>query len=103
MDKLNVLLVCGGGASSGFVAANIRKEAKKQGLDMTVAARSETEIDSYIDEINCILLGPHLSYLFEDLKEQYKDRNIKIGVMEKSYYSTLDGAAAIKHIQSLFA
>jgi PTS system cellobiose-specific IIB component len=102
VDKLNVLLVCGGGASSGFVAANIRKEAKEQGLDITVTARSEMEIDSYIDEVNCILLGPHLSYLFDNLEERYKDRNIRIGVMEKSYYSSLDGEAAIKHIQSLF-
>jgi PTS system cellobiose-specific IIB component len=49
------------------------------------------------------MVGPHLSYLFDDLKKQYQDKNIKIAVMEKGYYSTLDGAAAIKHIQSLFA
>jgi PTS system cellobiose-specific IIB component len=103
MDKLTVLLVCGGGASSGFVAANIRKEATKQGLDLTVMARSETEIDDYVDEINCILVGPHLSYLLDDLKKHYQDKNIKIAIMEKGYYSMLDGAAAIKHIQSLFA
>jgi PTS system cellobiose-specific IIB component len=94
--------VCGGGASSGFVATNIRKEAAKQGIDISVTARSETEINEYIDEINCIMLGPHLSYLLEDLKNKYKEKNIVIAVMEKSYYSTLDGAAALKHIHSLF-
>jgi PTS system cellobiose-specific IIB component len=102
MEKINVLLVCGGGTSSGFLAANIRKAAAKQGIDMTVTARSETEIEEYVDEINCILVGPHLSYLFEDLKEQYKDRDIRIAITEKSYYSTLDGDAALKHIKSLF-
>jgi PTS system cellobiose-specific IIB component len=103
MNKLNVLWVCGGGASSGFVAANLRKEAAKQGFDISVTARSETEIEDYVDEVQCIMIGPHLSYLLDDLKNQYKDKNIKIAVMEKSYYSTLDGAAALKHIQSLFA
>jgi PTS system cellobiose-specific IIB component len=102
MDKLKVLLVCGGGASSGFLAANIRKEAAKQGLDMTVMARSETEIEEYLDGVNCILVGPHLSYLLDDLKEQYQDRGIKIAITEKSYYSTLDGEAALKHIKTLF-
>ena len=29
MKKLNVLLVCGSGASSGFMAANMRKAASK--------------------------------------------------------------------------
>ena len=33
MKKLNVLLVCGSGASSGFMAANIRKAAAEKGLD----------------------------------------------------------------------
>jgi PTS system cellobiose-specific IIB component len=101
MEKISVLLVCGGGTSSGFLAANIRREAAKQGIDIVVTARSETEIEEYVDEVDCILLGPHLSYLFDDLKKQYKDRDIKIAVTEKSYYSTLDGNAALKHIKSL--
>jgi PTS system cellobiose-specific IIB component len=102
MDKLNILLVCGGGASSGFMAANLRKEAAKQGLEWEFTARSENEIDDYINQINCVMLGPHLEYILEDLTERYKDKNIKVAVMRKSYYSTLDGAAALKHIQSLF-
>jgi PTS system cellobiose-specific IIB component len=102
MDKLNLLLVCGGGTSSGFLAANIRKAATRQGVDMVVMARSETEIEEYVDEVNCILVGPHLSYLFDDLVEQYKDRDIKIAITEKTYYSTLDGDAALNHIKSLF-
>jgi PTS system cellobiose-specific IIB component len=103
VERLNVLLLCGGGTSSGFLAANIRKKAAKQGIDMTVMARSETEVEEYVDEVNCILVGPHLSYLLDELKEQYKDRDIKIAITEKSYYSTLDGDAALKHIKSLFA
>jgi PTS system cellobiose-specific IIB component len=102
MEKVNILLVCGGGTSSGFMASSIRKAAAKQGITMTVTARSETEIEEYADEVNCILVGPHLSYLFDDLKEQYKDRNIKIAITQKSYYSTLDGEAALNHIKSLF-
>ena len=34
MKKLSVLLVCGSGASSGFMAANMRKAAKAKGLDI---------------------------------------------------------------------
>jgi len=101
MAKLNVLLVCGGGASTGFVAAAIRKEAAKQGLDLEVTARSETEVDEYVDGVQCIMLGPHLSYLLDDLKDRYSDKDVKIAVMEKSYYAGLDGAAAIRHIQSV--
>jgi PTS system cellobiose-specific IIB component len=100
MDKLNVLLICGSGASTGFIAANIRKEAAKQGLDWTVTARSEAEIENYAGDANCIMLGPHLEYLLDELAEKYKDK--KTAVMKKSYYSVLNGAEAIKHIKSLF-
>ncbi|MDR2768628.1 MAG: hypothetical protein LBB82_09935 [Treponema sp.] len=102
MDKLNVLLVCGSGASTGFMAANLRKETAKQGLDWEINARSEAEVDNFASEADCIMLGPHLEYLLEELTERYKERNIKVAVMEKSYYSILDGAGALKHIQSLF-
>jgi PTS system cellobiose-specific IIB component len=102
MGKLNILLICGSGASTGFMAANMRKEAAKQGLDWEITARSEGEVENYVDEVNCIMVGPHLAYLVDELMERYKNRDIKIALMNKSYYSTLNGAAALKHIQSLY-
>ena len=43
-----VLLICGSGASSGFMAANMRKAAKKAGLDFKIQARSEAELSDYL-------------------------------------------------------
>lgn len=58
MKKHNVLLVCGSGASSGFMAANIRKAAAARGLSITVNARSESTVEDYVDEIDCLMIGP---------------------------------------------
>jgi PTS system cellobiose-specific IIB component len=102
MDKLNVLLICGSGASTAFMATNMRKEAAKQGLDWEITARSESDVESYVDNVNCIMVGPHLAYLIEELTERYGHKDIKIALMNKSYYSIMDGAAALKHIQSLY-
>ena len=55
MTKHNVLLVCGSGASSGFMAANIRKAAKARGIDIAVNARSESTVEDYVDEIDCVM------------------------------------------------
>mgnify|MGYP000113885904 CR=1 FL=1 len=41
----NVLLVCGTGASSGFMAKNIRNAAKARGVDVSVKARSDSEVE----------------------------------------------------------
>jgi len=102
MEKLKVLLVCGSGASSGFMAANIRKVAKKRGIDITVIARSESEIENYVSEINCLMIGPHLKYLVAEAKEVVGDRNIKVALMDPKYYSILSGEKALDHIMSLF-
>ena len=91
MEKLNVLLVCGSGASSGFMAANMRKAASKQGLDIDIKARSESEIENYIDEINVLMVGPHLAYILDG-------EDVKVILMEPDYYSVLNGEMAIAHL-----
>ena len=55
MKQLRILLVCGSGASSGFMAANIRKAAAARGMDAKVVARGEAEIENYVDEIDVLI------------------------------------------------
>ena len=64
---LHILLVCGTGASSGFMAKNIRKAAKEENLEINVKARSDSEIEEYIESIDLLLVGPHLRYMLNDL------------------------------------
>ncbi len=100
MKKLNVLLVCGSGASSGFMAANIRKAAKERGMDISIVARSESEIESYVDEIDALMVGPHLAYILDEIDEYTHGLSVKVILMKKEYYSTLDGGAALDHLLS---
>lgn len=97
--SLNVLLVCGSGASSGFMAANMRKAAKKAGLDYKIQARSEAELNDYANDIDVLMVGPHLKSEFEALQKSVPDRVVTI-LMKPDYYSILDGAAAVEHIKS---
>ncbi|MEE6669449.1 PTS sugar transporter subunit IIB [Pediococcus acidilactici] len=97
--SLNVLLVCGTGASSGFMAANMRKAAKKAGLDYKIQARSEAELNDYANDIDVLMVGPHLKSEFEALQKSVPDKVVTI-LMKPDYYSILDGAAAVEHIKS---
>lgn len=103
MKKLNVLLVCGSGASSGFMAANMRKAASASGLELEIRARSESEIENYIDEIDALMVGPHLSYVLDDIDEYVEGRDIPVILMKPEYYSQLDGEKAIEHLLSNFS
>lgn len=101
MSKLRVLLVCGSGASSGFMATNMRKAASQQGLDIDIKARSESEIENYIDEIDALMVGPHLAYVLDDIDGYVGDSNVKVILMKPEYYSTLNGEMAIEHLVSV--
>ena len=98
MKKLNVLLVCGSGASSGFMATNMRRAAVARGVDMDVKARSESEIENYVDEIDALMVGPHLAYILDEVEEYIGDNDVKVILMKPEYYSTLDGNKALDHL-----
>ena len=96
-----VLVVCGGGASSGFLAQSIRKAAKSNGTEMVVEARSETEVDEYVDRIDVLLIGPHLAYMEDKLRAKVEPHGIKVALLPHKIYGRLDGAGAYKLIQEI--
>lgn len=98
MDPIKVLLVCGSGASSGFMAGNIRRAASARGLDVKVVARSESEIESYVDDIDALMVGPHLAYVLEDVDDYIGDAPVTVILMRSDYYATLDGEKALQHL-----
>ena len=97
---LSVLLVCGSGASSGFMAANIRKAAAARNMDITIMARGESEIENYIDDIDALMVGPHLAYILDEIEEYTGGKDVKVILMKPEYYSTLNGDMALDHLLS---
>lgn len=94
MEPIRVLLVCGGGASSGFLANNMRKDAKKKNLAMSIMAKSESAINDFKDEIDVLLIGPHLQYMEEEIRQELDGTAVKIAVIDEMVYATLDGESA---------
>ncbi|OMF45819.1 MULTISPECIES: PTS sugar transporter subunit IIB [Paenibacillus] len=89
-----VLLICGAGASSGFMANAIRKAGKKRGIEMSVQARSESQLSEYVNEIDVLLVGPHLKYMEDEIKEKMNGLPVKVAVIPQDIYGTLDGNKA---------
>lgn len=98
---MNVLLICGGGASSGFMAASIRKAAKKRKKELQVQARSEAELSEHIETTDILLIGPHLAYMEADIKQEMGDSTAKVAVIPQAIYGRLDGDKALDLIEKL--
>ena len=97
----NILLACGAGASSGFIAQKMRKAAQKQGLDISIKAVSDTEIMENIEDVGVLLIGPHLKHKFEEILNEVEPYGVKASIIDRKYYATLDGEAVLKQALEL--
>lgn len=93
---LRILLACGIGASTGFMAANMRKAAKAQGLDVTIHAVSKSQVPEYADKIDLLLLGPHFSAEVPKYQEMLKSHHVKVTSIDPDNYAALDGESILE-------
>lgn len=98
---MNILVVCGGGASSSFIAQNVFKAGKAEGLDLTVDAISETELEDYADGRDVILVGPHLKYIEESIKEITEQYGVPYAFIEAQNYATMNGKAILEQAKEI--
>lgn len=101
METLRVLLCCGAGMSSGFLASSARKVIKKKKLPITIEARSYSEAAEFFGSIDVMLLGPHYAKDLEKFQESGKPYGVKVAVIPEDIYGTLDGGKLIDLAQSL--
>ena len=94
---MKILLMCGAGASSGFMAQAMRKAAKAQGLeDIEIIARSDAEMMNNLKGTDLIMFGPHLEYKKDALENDLKQFQIPFTFIDKDAYGAIDGEATLK-------
>lgn len=93
---MKVILCCGSGASSGFMATSIKKAAKKRGIEMDVFARGESLLESYLDDCDAVMIAPHLVAEKDEIAKRCGD--VPAEVISRSAYGMLDGDAVLNQI-----
>lgn len=88
---IKILLACGAGASSGFIAQSMRKAAKKRQLEHQIKAVSDMEIKSFIQDYDLLMIGPHISYRLAEFAKLTEGTDVKLAVIDKAKYAMLDG------------
>lgn len=103
MNELKVLLCCGAGFSSGFLAQQARKYAKKAGIAISCEARSESQVGGYLGQIDVLLLGPHYANQLENFRNMAAAYPVAVDVIPQSIYGALDGKALVELAQKMAA
>lgn len=99
---INILLACGIGASTGFMAATMRKVGKKKGLEIKVNAVSKSQVMEYADKIDVLLLGPHFSAEVPQYQEKLEHYHVKVMAIDPDDYAALDGESVLEDALELY-
>lgn len=89
---MRILLCCGAGMSSGFLAQKVRKAAKKEGISVVCEAHPESTIGTMVQNFDVVCLGPHLKPELPTVEELCAPFGVKVFVIPSDIYSLLDGA-----------
>lgn len=96
MKNLQILLCCGNGMSSGFLATSARKYAKKNKIAASIEAKSVTEAEEYLSSIDILMLGPHYASSLEKYQKMAKPYHVAVVVIPSDIYGELDGERLVK-------
>jgi PTS system cellobiose-specific IIB component len=96
-----ICLICGSGASSAFLAINVRKAAEKIGLDVVVENRPESEFKKTLREFDSVLIAPHLEFILKDFHLSVDEYCQDVQVIPFYIYGTLDGSLILSLLQDV--
>lgn len=95
---MEILVVCGAGASSTFVALRLRRSAAERGVDLSARAGSLELLDSAIIGADLVLVGPHLAARLADVRATARavDERIVVALLPESAVTSRDGDLALQ-------
>lgn len=95
---MRILVVCGAGASSTFVAQRLRRAAIGVGLDWSTSAGTEATASAAPADL--ILVGPHLADRIDALRALSSG---PIALLPDDVFSDLDGSRTLDIARSALA
>ncbi len=95
--KKKIYLFCSAGMSTSLLAKNMQDVGDKYNLPVEVQAYSYSEINKIVQEKNpdCILLGPQVKYMLEEVEEAYGN-SIPVAVIDSMDYGSMNGEKVLK-------
>ena len=98
---MRILVVCGAGASSTFVARRLRHAAAAAGLDWDASAGVEGSVPSAGHDLaDLVLVGPHLADRLDALRARTR---VPVAVLPADVFSDHDGERTLSFVRDILA
>jgi cellobiose PTS system EIIB component len=100
---MRILVVCGAGASSTFVAQRVRHAAQARGLDYTAHAGTEASLPIDVDSADVVLVGPHLAAEIERIERAVAAHGAIAVLLPDDVFADRSGERTLDHLHDALA
>ncbi|KTS06499.1 PTS sugar transporter subunit IIB [Microbacterium testaceum] len=100
---MRILVVCGAGASSTFVAQRVRRAAHERGLDYAASAGTLRSLPIDLDACDIVLVGPHLEADLDGIGRDAATRGVHVVLLPPDVFTDLDGSRTLALVQGSLA
>ncbi|WP_307453611.1 MULTISPECIES: PTS sugar transporter subunit IIB [Microbacterium] len=96
---MRILVVCGAGASSTFVAQRVRRAAHERGLDYSASAGTARSLPIDLDAVDVVLVGPHLADDVERIRRDATTRGVTVVLLPDDIFADLSGVRTLALVE----
>ncbi|WP_109209895.1 MULTISPECIES: PTS sugar transporter [Microbacterium] len=97
---MRILVVCGAGASSTFVAQRVRHAAHAEGLDYSAFAGTEQSLPIDLDAADVVLVGPHLGHALARIERDAAARGTTVVLLPPDIFGDRDGTRTLALVRA---
>jgi cellobiose PTS system EIIB component len=99
-ESMKILVVCGAGASSTFVAQRINSAARTRKLAYIATATDEASLAERVGSTELILLGPHLAPHLEEITGLAAPYGVTVILLDADVFADFDGLRTMARIEA---
>lgn len=92
---MRILVVCGAGASSTFVAQRLNRALQDEGIPHEVEAATSSSLLRSPEKADIVLLGPHMAETAQDVRGRTGPESTSVALLPQDIHHDLDGRRAL--------
>lgn len=96
-----ILLFCAAGMSTSMLVSKMKKAANDLGVEVTIEAYPEAEMQKRVDEADVVLLGPQVKFMLPKAKSIFETKGIPVEVINTMDYGMMNGEKVLKRALEL--
>lgn len=100
---MRILVVCGAGASSTFVAHRVNRAARAAGLSWSAFAGTQVSLPVDLDSADIVLVGPHLTTSLDAIREAASPRGVAVVPLPDDVFTDTDGTRVLALVRAVAA